>query len=123
MSTSHEQRRRMVELVLVVIIALVGWYISRPHPPNGPRELLHWGFALLAAYMLGASAWSVISKPSRIFVSLGYLMLGASMTMSFIQDLAIPAVAQRIGWYSLATLYTGLVLFWLDYRKHGFGQN
>ena len=123
MSTSHEQRRRMVELVLIVIIALVGWYISRPHPPNGARALLHWGFALLAAYMLGASAWSVISKPSRIFVSLGYLMLGASMTLSFIEDFAIPAVAQRIGWYSLATLYAGLVLFWLDYRKHGFSPN
>ena len=123
MSNGLEKRRRIVELVFIVIIALIGWYISRPHPPNGPRVLLHWGFALLAAYMLGAAAWSVITKPSRIFVSLGYLMLGASMTLLFIGDIAAPEVQQRIEWYSLAALYAGLVLFWLDYRKHGFSRS
>jgi hypothetical protein len=120
MSTERERRRRIVELVLIVIIALVGWYISRPHPPDGPRVILHWGFAFLAAYMLGAAAWTVITKPSRIFISLGYLMLGASMTLSFIGDLAGAEYARRIEWYSLAALYAGSVLLWLDYRKHGF---
>ena len=90
MNKAQEQKRRMVELVLIVAIALIGRYISRPHPADGPRELLHWAFALLAAYMLGAAAWTVISKPDRILVSLGYLMLGSSMTLSFIQDLAVP---------------------------------
>jgi drug/metabolite transporter (DMT)-like permease len=122
MSNDQEKRRRVVELALIVIIALIGWYLSRPHPPNGPRELLHWAFAVLAAYMLGAAAWSVITKPSRILVSLGYLMLGSSMTLSFVGDIAVPELQQRLGWYSLAALYAGLVLFWLDYRKYGFSR-
>lgn len=123
MSNEQESRRRSVELVLIVIIALIGWYISRPHPPNEPRELLHWAFALLAAYMLGAAAWTVITKPSRIILSLAYLMLGASMTLSFIGDLAAPDYAQRIEWWSLAALYAGLALSWLDYRKNGFTRS
>ncbi|HEV7703591.1 MAG TPA: hypothetical protein VGO46_04825 [Gemmatimonadaceae bacterium] len=120
MTNQQERRRRIVELVLIVIIALIGWYISRPHPPNGPQVLLHWAFALLAAYMLGAAAWSVITRPSRILHSLTYLMLGAGMTLLFMGDLAAPEVAQRLEWYSLAAMYVGFGLFWLDYRKHGF---
>ena len=123
MSSGPVQRRRMVEFVLVVLIALVGWYISRPHPPDGPREVLHWGAALVAAYLLSAAAWSVIRKPNRILISLGYLMFGISMTLSFIEDLAPAQFVQRVGWYSLAALYAGFVLFWLDYRKHGFGES
>lgn len=122
MSDGQQKRRRLAELVLIVIIALIGWYISRPHPPNEPRVLLHWAFALLAAYLLGAAAWSAITKPSRILVSLGYLMLGSSMTLSFLGDIAAPALQQRLEWYALAALYAGLVLFWLDYRKHGFSR-
>ena len=122
MSTEREKRRRIVELVLIVLIALIGWYISRPHPPEGPPMLLHWATAVLAAYLLGAAGWAVIKTPSRILLSLGYLMLGAAMTLSFIGDLALPIYAQRIEWYSLVALYIGLVLSWLDYRKSGGTQ-
>jgi hypothetical protein len=122
MRTEQEKRRRIVELALIVIIALIGWYIARPHPPNGPRVLLHWATAVIAAYMLGSAAWAVITRPSRIFLSLGYLMLGVAMTLSFIGDLAASDYAQRIGWYSLAALYAGLVLSWVDYRKSGGTQ-
>jgi hypothetical protein len=122
MSTEQERRRRIVELVLIVIVALIGWYIARPHPATGPAVLLHWASAAIAAYLLGAAAWTVIRTPSRILLSLGYLLLGVAMTLSFIGDFAQSDYAQRIQWYSLAALYAGLVLSWLDYRKSGGTQ-
>ncbi|MEP7085961.1 MAG: hypothetical protein ABI884_01390 [Gemmatimonadota bacterium] len=118
MSTTREQSRRKLEVFLLIAVVLIGWYISRPHPPDGARQILHWAFAALAAWFLGAAAWSIITKPSRILLALGYLLSGTSMTLQFIGDLAPPAQASNLESLSLASMFIGFSLFWSDHRKH-----
>ncbi len=118
MSATGALKRRKLEIALLISVVLIGWYISRPHPPDGPRQILHWAFAALAAWFLGGAAWSIITKPSRILLALGYLLSGTSMTLQFIGDLAPPAQASNLETLSLAAMFIGFSLFWSDYRKH-----
>ncbi|MEO6211290.1 MAG: hypothetical protein ABIQ10_14345 [Gemmatimonadaceae bacterium] len=118
MSPSRDLRRRKVEGVLVVIILLIGWYISRSHPADGPTTIIHWISAALAAWFLGSAAWSIIKSPKRIFLALGYLMFGIAMSLQFISDLAPRANASNIGATSLAALSAGFVLLWMDHSKN-----
>ncbi len=119
MRRNGELRRRKVEGVLIVAILLIGWYISRSHPADGPTTVIHWISAVLAAWFLGSAAWSIIKNPKRIFLALGYLMLGVAMSLQFISDLAPRASASNIGAMSLAALSAGFLLLWMDHEKNG----
>ncbi|MEO8881291.1 MAG: hypothetical protein ABI446_12940 [Gemmatimonadaceae bacterium] len=119
MSTSRKVSRRKVEVVLVVVFLLVGWYISRSHPADSPTKIIHWVSAALAAWFLGNAAWSIIKNPTRIFLALGYLMFGIAMSLQFISDLAPRANASNIGAISLAAVSAGFLLLWMDHDKYG----
>lgn len=119
MSQSRELSRRKIEGVLIVVILLIGWYISRSHPPDGPTTIIHWISAALAAWFLGSAAWSIIKNPKRIFLALGYLMFGVAMSLQFISDLAPRANASNIGAISLAAMSAGFLLLWMDHDKNG----
>lgn len=119
MSTSRDLRRRKVEGALIVAILLIGWYIARSHPADGPMRIIHWISAALAAWFLGSAAWSIIKNPKRIFLALGYLMFGIAMTLQFIGDLAPPGKASNLGAISLAALSAGFLLLWMDHDKNG----
>jgi hypothetical protein len=118
MSAVRDWKRRRVEAVLVVIIALIGWYISQPHSPDAARGYLHWLFAALAAYNLGAAAWSIISKPARLMLALGYLVLGASMSLQFIADLAPASRTSSLDSYVPILVSIGLLMFYYDHEKN-----
>lgn len=119
MSMNGVPYRRKVEAVLIVVILLIGWYLSRSHPADGPTTIIHWISAALAAWFLVSAAWSIIRNPKRIFLALGYLMFGIAMSLQFISDLAPRANASNIGAMSLAALSAGFLLLWTDHDKNG----
>ncbi len=119
MSIHRVPYRRKVEVALIVVILLIGWYISGSHPPDGPTTIIHWISAALAAWFLGSAAWSIIKNPKRIFLALGYLMFGVAMSLQFISDLAPRANASNIGAISLAAMSAGFLLLWMDHDKNG----
>lgn len=102
----------------MVIIALIGWSISRPHATGAASIYLHWASAVLAAYLLGAAAWSIISKPSRLLLALGYLVLGAAMSLRFTSDLMPADRASNLAGFVPIIGSAGLLLLFSDHQKN-----